>query len=40
MDIYSIPVSEKKEGETPIYRNPKSKNQLISSPNSEIYNNL
>ena len=30
--IYSIPVTEKKEGETPIYRKPSSKEKLFTIP--------
>jgi len=30
--LYNVPVSEKKEGETPIYRNPKYTSQLVFEP--------
>ena len=35
--IYSVPISEKLPGESPIYRNPSSLNNLVSSPHSEIH---
>ncbi|EGR29129.1 hypothetical protein IMG5_162320 [Ichthyophthirius multifiliis] len=35
--VYSVPISEKLAGESPIYRNPLSLDNLISSPDSDIY---
>lgn len=30
--LYAVPVSEKKEGETPIYRHPQFKDGLLDGP--------